>query len=228
MALESFALDVGLRARQACDCHGEPRGPSADSSIAPTECPGRSGNHRGPLPAQDDSDSDRVRDGYRLHALTVGAILSTPSAVRSVRCSHLVRGVGTGWSLSSDIGGRGIVASDLYVALGYRTPLRTSERADHRFDTRAAVSARVLPEPGTIDRIGDTNRALLIDKLSYSLSDFTVWVAQGFIILVLIIFLLVENEMLTAKLIRFFARTPAQTRQPAKSSARSLTRSAHI
>jgi AI-2 transport protein TqsA len=70
----------------------------------------------------------------------------------------------------------------------------------------------VLPEPGTIDRIGDTNRALLIDKLSYSLSDFTVWVAQGFIILVLIIFLLVENEMLTAKLIRFFARTPAETR----------------
>ena len=70
----------------------------------------------------------------------------------------------------------------------------------------------VLPEPGTIDRLGDTNRALLIDKLSYSLSDFTVWVAQGFIILVLIIFLLVENEMLTAKLIRFFARTPAETR----------------
>jgi len=69
----------------------------------------------------------------------------------------------------------------------------------------------VLPEPGTIDRLGDTNRALLIDKLSYSLSDFTTWVAQGFIILVLIIFLLVENEMLTAKLIRFFARTPAET-----------------
>jgi AI-2 transport protein TqsA len=69
----------------------------------------------------------------------------------------------------------------------------------------------VLPEPGTIDRLGDTNRALLIDKLSYSLSDFTTWVVQGFIILVLIIFLLVENEMLTAKLIRFFARTPAET-----------------
>jgi AI-2 transport protein TqsA len=69
----------------------------------------------------------------------------------------------------------------------------------------------VLPEPGTIDRLGDTNRALLMDKLSYSLSDFTTWVAQGFIILVLIIFLLVENEMLTAKLIRFFARTPAET-----------------
>jgi AI-2 transport protein TqsA len=69
----------------------------------------------------------------------------------------------------------------------------------------------VLPEPGTIDRLGDTNRALLIDKLSYSLSDFTTWVAQGFVILVLVIFFLVENEMLTTKLIRFFARTPAQT-----------------
>jgi predicted PurR-regulated permease PerM len=70
----------------------------------------------------------------------------------------------------------------------------------------------VLPEPGTIDRLGDTHRALLIDKLSYSLADFTTWVAQGFIILVLIIFFLVENQMLTAKLIRFFARTPGETK----------------
>jgi len=67
-----------------------------------------------------------------------------------------------------------------------------------------------LPEPGTIDRLGDTNRALLIDKLSYGLADFTTWVAQGFIILVLVIFLLIESEMLTAKVIRFFARTPAE------------------
>ena len=39
----------------------------------------------------------------------------------------------------------------------------------------------VLPEPGTIDRLGDTNRALLIEKLSYGLTDFTTWVAQGFV-----------------------------------------------
>src|SRR5437764_11922822 len=66
----------------------------------------------------------------------------------------------------------------------------------------------VLPEPGTIDRLGDTNRALLIDKLSYGLTDFTTWVVQGFIILVLVIFLLIESEMLTVKVIRFFAKTP--------------------
>jgi AI-2 transport protein TqsA len=70
----------------------------------------------------------------------------------------------------------------------------------------------VLPEPGTIDRLGDTNRALLIDKLSYGMADFTTWVAQGFIVLVLVIFLLIESEMLTAKVVRFFARTPAETR----------------
>jgi AI-2 transport protein TqsA len=70
----------------------------------------------------------------------------------------------------------------------------------------------VLPEPGTIDRLGDTNRALLIDKLSYGLSDFTTWVAQGFIVLVLVIFLLIESEMLTVKLVRFFAKTPAEVR----------------
>ena len=65
-----------------------------------------------------------------------------------------------------------------------------------------------LPEPGTIDRLGDTNRALLIEKLSYGLTDFTTWVAQGFIILVLVIFLLIESEMLTAKVIRFFTHQP--------------------
>lgn len=70
----------------------------------------------------------------------------------------------------------------------------------------------VLPEPGTIDRLGDTNRALLIDKLSYGLTDFTTWVVQGFIVLVLAIFLLIESEMLTTKVVRFFARTPDEAR----------------
>lgn len=70
----------------------------------------------------------------------------------------------------------------------------------------------VLPEPGTIDRLGDTNRALLIDKLSYGLTDFTVWVVQGFIVMVLVVFLLIESEMLTTKVVRFFARTPADAR----------------
>jgi AI-2 transport protein TqsA len=70
----------------------------------------------------------------------------------------------------------------------------------------------VLPEPGTIDRLGDTNRALLIDKLSYGLTDFTTWVVQGFIVLVLVIFLLLESQMLTAKVVRFFARTPGEAR----------------
>ncbi len=71
----------------------------------------------------------------------------------------------------------------------------------------------VLPEPGTIDRLGDTNRALLIEKLSYVLTDFTFWVVQGFIILVLMIFLLAESQMLTTKVIRFFATTPAEAKR---------------
>ena len=68
----------------------------------------------------------------------------------------------------------------------------------------------VLPEPGTIDRLGDTNSALLIEKLSSGLSDFTMWVLQGFIILVLVIFLLVEGPMLTSKVVRFFAKTSGE------------------
>ena len=67
-----------------------------------------------------------------------------------------------------------------------------------------------LPEPGTIDRLGDTNSALLIEKLSYGLSDLTVWVVNAFIVLVLVIFLLVESPMLTGKVIRFFAKTPPE------------------
>ncbi len=64
----------------------------------------------------------------------------------------------------------------------------------------------ILPEPGTIDRLGDTNSALLIEKLTYGLSDFSFWVIQGFIVLVLVIFLLIEGPMLTNKVIRFFAK----------------------
>jgi len=70
----------------------------------------------------------------------------------------------------------------------------------------------ILPEPGTIDRLGDTNRALLIDKLSLGLTDFTTWVVQGFIVLVLAVFLLIESDMLTGKVLRFFARTPESAR----------------
>jgi AI-2 transport protein TqsA len=70
----------------------------------------------------------------------------------------------------------------------------------------------ILPEPGTIDRLGDTNRALLIEKLSLGLTDFTTWVVQGFIVLVLLIFLLIESEMLSNKVLRFFARTPESAR----------------
>ena len=76
----------------------------------------------------------------------------------------------------------------------------------------------VLPEPGTIDRLGDTHRALMIDQLSYGLADFSVWAFQGFIVLVLVIFMLAESDMLTTKLIRFFARTPGK----ADSAARTL------
>ncbi len=66
----------------------------------------------------------------------------------------------------------------------------------------------VLPDPGTIDNLGDRNSELLYRNLSYGLSDLSGWVAQGFIILILVLFLLAESEMLTPKLIRFFARTP--------------------
>lgn len=81
----------------------------------------------------------------------------------------------------------------------------------------------ILPEPRTIDSLGDTNRALLIDNLSYGLTDLTGWVAQGFIVLVLVLFLLAESEMLTPKLIRFFAASPNDAER-AGLELKSLTR----
>lgn len=91
------------------------------------------------------------------------------------------------------------------------------ERLSGRVSGRIAELVRdhpwlrgVLPEPGTIDRLGDTHRALLIDQLSYGLADFTTWAFQGFIVLVLVIFMLAESDMLTVKVIRFFAPTPGK------------------
>ena len=71
----------------------------------------------------------------------------------------------------------------------------------------------ILPEPGTIDRLGDTNRALVIEKLSLGFGDLTTLVVQTFIVLVLVIFLLIESEMLTTKVLRFFAQTPESARR---------------
>jgi AI-2 transport protein TqsA len=76
----------------------------------------------------------------------------------------------------------------------------------------------ILPEPGTIDKLGDRNSALLYESLTYGLADLTGWVAQGLIVLILVLFLLAESEMLTPKVIRFFARNPGD----AASSERTL------
>ena len=79
-----------------------------------------------------------------------------------------------------------------------------------------------LPEPGTIDLLGDANRTLLIDHLSYGLADLSIRMAQGLVILILVLFLLAESEMLTPKVIRFFAPTAGDAASAARTLA-SLT-----
>ena len=81
----------------------------------------------------------------------------------------------------------------------------------------------ILPEPVTIDLLGDANRALVIDNLSYGLADLSIRVAQGFIILILVLFLLAESEMLSPKVIRFFAPTPGDAQAAGRTLAH-LTR----
>jgi len=76
----------------------------------------------------------------------------------------------------------------------------------------------VLPAPGTIDSLGDRNRLLLMTGLRDRLADLSGWVVQGFVVLVLVLFLLAESEMLFPKVVRFF--TPAQG--DARASERTL------
>jgi predicted PurR-regulated permease PerM len=80
-----------------------------------------------------------------------------------------------------------------------------------------------LPEPGTIDLLGDANRTLLIDHLSYGLADLSIRMAQGLVVLILVLFLLAESDMLTPKVIRFFAPTAGDAAAAARTLA-SLTR----
>jgi AI-2 transport protein TqsA len=82
--------------------------------------------------------------------------------------------------------------------------------------------ANILPDPKTIDQLGFNNAVLIADLRKY-LFDLTGWVAQGLIILILVLFLLAENEMLMPKVIRFFAPTTGDA-QSAEVTLRSLTR----
>lgn len=79
----------------------------------------------------------------------------------------------------------------------------------------------VLPEPGAIDVLGDANRNLLISNLRYGLPDLMSWIVQGFIVLVLVLFLLAESPMLSRKTIHFFARS-AKDARAAEATLRSL------
>src|SRR5262245_11611756 len=103
---------------------------------------------------------------------------------------------------------------------------RLSGQLSHRINdmVRDHPSMRgILPEPGTIDLLGDANRALVIDSLSYGLADLSIRVAQGLFILILVLFLLAESEMLTQKVIRFFAATPGDVHSAERTLSR-LTR----
>jgi AI-2 transport protein TqsA len=102
------------------------------------------------------------------------------------------------------------------------------ERLAGRLSARVSSISRdypylrpILPEPGTIDLLGDANRNLLIGKLRYGLGDLMSFIAQGFIVLVLVLFLLAESQMLTRKTIHFFARTSHDARS-AEATLRSL------
>jgi predicted PurR-regulated permease PerM len=70
----------------------------------------------------------------------------------------------------------------------------------------------VLPEPETIDILGERNRRFLVTSLSDRLADVSGVVVMGLVVLILVLFLLAESEMLAPKVVRFFARAPGDAR----------------
>lgn len=94
-------------------------------------------------------------------------------------------------------------------SLPYEFTRLTGQTSQHVNDLiRDHPSLRaVLPDPTTIDKLGDRHSALLYERLTYGVADMSGYVAQGFIILILVLFLLAESEMLVPKVIRFFARS---------------------
>ena len=104
-----------------------------------------------------------------------------------------------------------------------------AERLAGKLSDRVAEMVRqkpylrgVLPDPRTIDQLGFSN-AQLISNLRVYLADITGWVAQGFIILILVLFLLAESEMLAPKVVRFFTPAPGEARA-AQATLTTLTR----
>ncbi|WP_152053878.1 AI-2E family transporter [Tautonia marina] len=72
--------------------------------------------------------------------------------------------------------------------------------------------ANILPEPGTIDILGYTNRELLVNSLNYRLSDLTTWVGYGVIVLFLVLFLLAEGDTLVPRLVHLISVESAESK----------------
>ena len=64
--------------------------------------------------------------------------------------------------------------------------------------------------------------ALLYERLTYGVADLSGWVVQGFIVLILVLFLLAESEMLIPKVVRFFARSSGD--EVSEQTLKNLTR----
>lgn len=70
----------------------------------------------------------------------------------------------------------------------------------------------ILPDPGIVDVQGFRTSSQVGTMLYDRLADLGDWIAEGLMIGVLVVFLLAESEMLTPKVIRFFAPAPGDAR----------------
>lgn len=97
-----------------------------------------------------------------------------------------------------------IVAATTIPADIERLSLRISDQVNDAVREHPFL-ANWLPEPGTIDRLGTTHGDLLMKSLGYDrLTDLTLLVGHGVLVLFLVLFLLAESEMLMPRVVRFF------------------------
>lgn len=88
-----------------------------------------------------------------------------------------------------------------------RLSLRLSDRVTDLVRAHPFLG-NLLPEPGTIDQLGTTHGQLLLQSLSYNrLTDLTLLVGHGVVVLFLVLFLLAESHLLMPRVVRFFANS---------------------
>ena len=173
---------------------------------------GRTGGDGGPAPDEGDAGADRLVGDLGVPAAPatrfLRRMLPLGATGAAVVLFLLMAVLGASGELTAESLSQAAV--NLPADLERLSGLLSRRVADAVAD--APLLRSVLPEPGTIDLLGDQNRRWLVENLSQRLGDLSGWVVQGLFVLVTVLFLLIEGEMLAPKVVRIFRAGPWDAR----------------